>query len=72
VKALSNIVLFKKISLFLSVVSFGVSGFLEKKYKLISVAFAAISLIKYGVFSRLESLFYTNFYRYPTNNYAGK
>jgi hypothetical protein len=72
VKALSNIVLFKKMSLFFSVVCFGVSGFLEKKYKLISVALAAISLIKYGVFSRLESLFYTNFYRYPTNNYAGK
>jgi hypothetical protein len=72
VKALSNIVGMKKISFLFSIISFGISGLLEKKYKLLSVATAAICLLSSAIFSRLESLFYNNFYRFSTNKYAGK
>jgi hypothetical protein len=72
VKALSNIVGMKKISLLFSVISFGISGLFEKKYILLSIGTAAICLSIGTIFSRLELLFYNNFYRFPTNKYAGK
>jgi hypothetical protein len=73
VKALSNIVRMKKISHFLGIFFIGISSLVGvKKHKFISVAIAAVSWIMNSGFSRLESLFYDNFYRHPTNNYAGK
>jgi hypothetical protein len=72
VKALSNIVGMKKVSFLFSIISFGISGLFEKKYKLLSIATAAMCLLLSTIFSRLESSFYNNFYRFPTNKYAGK
>lgn len=70
VKVLSNVVNMKKMSQVLIVLAFGASGlFQERKNRAISVAVAAISLLMRCLLSILESSFYNNFYRYPTNLY---